>query len=96
MTTQSQILAALHKLGGDADEIAESLAERGISGKTCDDADCALARYLAAAFPGTRVTVGAAEANVGGCLTPLPEECREFVERFGQEDWPELVSERDE
>lgn len=86
----------LADLGDDPDIIAENLAAAGITGHRNEAAACPLYHYLRAEIPPVRC-VGDVEIayDAGGPLpefTNIPPVAGEFVRRFDEGGYPELVA----
>lgn len=92
------LLEALHELGGDSDEVAESLRKQGIKGLRGEHCHCPVANYLKSrgfggevwGYPGPSVFryVSTDVAVVG-----TPEPVFNFIRRFDDEEFPDLVAE---
>lgn len=91
---------ALDRLGGSADEIAESLTIADITGKVNDACRCALARYLESlGFRNVAVVkdeAGWAVAADGQSTHPLGWDgpVVDFIDAFDARLYPHLIAER--
>jgi hypothetical protein len=89
---------ALAALPGTADDIAAHLAAKGIRGAREDSCNCPMVVYLTSLdFDRVNVTLSRilARAQPGGALVDVrtPWWIAEFVHRFDEGEWPELVAE---
>lgn len=85
---------ALSELPDTADEIARMLIEADCQGRMRNGKCCPMANYL------TRLGfvepfVQPDYVQVNGAMPPTSSALEDFVERFDEGEWPELVSDRE-
>ena len=91
MSLQQSVVEALTALGRDADEVAERLKALGFTGRPSIVGDCPVARYLRASLH-HRIAVGSWSCSWGsGGHFPLTPAVSDFVLRFDDGIYPELV-----
>lgn len=83
------IQKSLERLGRNAHEVAQSLREAGIKGKSIGACSCPIAEYLKAEFQETFVSVGFSSCNVNGVISNLPLAVTEFIEDlvYSEDGW---------
>jgi len=80
---------ALAALPGTADDIAAMLIEADCQGSRRDGRCCPMANYLSRL--GFEAFVQPDYVQADGVTPDTSQELREFVERFDEGEWPELV-----
>ncbi len=95
MITKNDIREALHKLGRNADEIADTLYNKGFQGCRHKGENCPLANYLAEQFPDAAVNVGFGATSVKTrstfFLVNTPKPCKRFIYNFDNGFYPRLI-----
>jgi hypothetical protein len=100
-SVREEVSSLLNQLGETPEEIAESLADSGVTGQRYNMTDCPLARYTNAvmAFDPqiVQVKVGIRRLIVKGpwrlrCTTPIPTPVRAFVRAFDDGTFAALVA----
>lgn len=90
--TSTLIRALLRELGDTPKAIATSLRRRRLKGMLGVSNFCPLARYLKAKTGElTTVTEGYVDCD-GLHNVPMPQPCRDFVEAFDNNEFPDLVA----
>ncbi len=92
---KARVEELLQSLGSTSNEVAESLAARNITGDTCDCHFCPVANLLTDVVgPDWKVEdYGVTDEDVKfpGGRAVLPEAVAEFVVRFDNHEFPDLV-----
>ncbi|MEO3922667.1 hypothetical protein ABGB07_02110 [Micromonosporaceae bacterium B7E4] len=90
MSLTTDVMDRLTELGDSANEIAEALEDKGITGVPQSDCACPIAVYLSSDFGA--VQVGDEVITIQELRIPTPAAVTEFIYAFDQEEFPELIS----
>lgn len=99
-----KIRLALESLGSTADEVAQTLSSRGITGRRNSGCDCPVARFLQAEVPetarlwwfsgywvdGEYIQLPLSMSELPETRVDVPQPVYEFVLRFDSGDYPDL------
>jgi hypothetical protein len=98
ITTDDELVVLLGTLGDTSDQIAAAFVAKGIKGETGSAYRCPVAKWLIAETGCREAEVDQADVCVrrdgGGSLwvTP-PEPVADFIVRFDEGDYPDLIAE---
>lgn len=95
-TAYDDVYDALRRLGSSSEEIADSLAERGIRGRRQEERCCPLANYLRNELSvAVQIEVGSVQIDgVDGFMsTAVCDGVDDFIEDFDTEEYPYLIQE---
>ena len=83
---RAEAIKALESLGENADEVAQSLKDKGIKGVRLHSCECPLAKLIGGYVAHRGAFVFGKEA----CFE-LPRACREFIAAFDRGAYPEIA-----
>lgn len=93
-TPYDGVYDALRRLGSTSEEIADSLAERGIRGRRMEERACPLANYLRNELT-VAVQIEAGSVQIDGVdgfmSTAVCDGVEDFIEDFDDEGYPFLI-----
>lgn len=95
-TAYDGVYEALRRLGSSSEQIADSLAERGVVGRRMEERACPLANYLRDELGvSVQIEVGSVQLDgvEGFMSTAACEGVEDFIEDFDGEEYPFLIQE---
>ncbi len=100
ITTDDELAVLLATLGDTPVAVAETLRAKGIKGRPCESSRCPIANWLVTETGAVTVEVDSdiyfRHAGAHGLwIDPTPDAVAEFIRRFDEGDFPDLIDDGD-